>query len=113
MSKFMTTYPVRMTAFSWALAISSGYLIGKTLGGVIGKFVFHMPAASLWEAEYVGIGIGLVVGSMAGGFLTTFMLRSKFQVRNVHYLIGIVGWLVAMLIAILIMSYTGQLLGDS
>ena len=112
MLKLVDNNPVRMTAVSWALALSSGYILGKTFGTIIGKLIFAMPVASLWEAEYSGIAVGLVVGSMVSGFLTTFILRSKFQVRNVHYLIGTVGWLIAMLIAIAIMSYIGQLFAD-
>ncbi len=112
MWKLIATYPIRMTAFSWAVSISLGYLLGKTLGEVVGQFIFHMPVASLWEAENTGIAIGLVVGSMVSGFLTTFILRSKLQVRNVHYLIGTAGWLVAMLIAILIMFFIGQSFAD-
>jgi hypothetical protein len=112
MWKVIANHPVRMTAFSWALALSSGYLLGKTIGTVIGKFMFDMPVASLWETENAGIAVGLVVGSMVSGLLTTFILRSKFQVRNVHYLISAVGWLVAMLIAVVIMFYIGQTLAD-
>jgi membrane protein CcdC involved in cytochrome C biogenesis len=112
MLKHIAAYPVRMTAISWALALSAGYLIGKTLGAVTGSFMFHMPAASLWQAENIGIGIGLAIGSMVSGFLSTFILQSKFQVRKAHYLIGAIGWLAAMLIALLIMSLISQVFAD-
>lgn len=112
MLKLIANYPVRATAFSWALVISLGCLLGKILGTVIGKSLFNMPVTSLVEAERTGLGIGLVAGGMVSGFLTTFLLRSKFQVRNVHYLIGTVGWLVAMLIAIAVISYIGPLFAD-
>ena len=112
MMKIVATYPVRLTAISWGLSISSGYLIGKTIGAVVGKVVFHIPMTGLWEAENTGIAIGVAVGSMVSGFLTTFILQSKFKVRKVHFLISTLGWLVAMLLAILIISFVSQIFGD-
>ena len=99
MLMLISAHPVRITAISWGLVISSGYLIGKTAGG-------------FWGAEYTGTGIGVTLGSMAGGLLTTFILQSKFQVRKAHYLISAIGWLIAMLMALLIISFIGQALAD-
>ena len=101
-----------MTAISWGFAIAAGYLIGKTLGAVVGRTIFHIPMASLWEAENTGMAIGVAVGSMVSGFLTTFILQAKFPVRKVHFLIGTMGWFVAMLIAIFIISFLSQIFVD-